>query len=116
MELKYVILHTPLFLAGANLSDKLDIRKRSGLSMDYDKKDGDLKVYYQPPNHEKEMAIVPLSNVAAMIPADPVRETQVKKPEAKGPIKAQVSTPTSHVFEGEGKGQTGLDEARKAII
>lgn len=133
VDLTFVELHTPLFLAGTNLSNKLDTRgsRKQGLVLRYSENEEMLYVYYN-----RKMARVPLNNVASMTddmdteppalasktapepktnvvaraqPTDPVaaRKEHMKaviKPPAQKPT-AQVSGPTHHVFAGEGAGK-----------
>lgn len=112
-KIKFAEVHTPLFIAGTNLGQKLDVSKRP-LRMWYDRVNKDLTVEFN-----NSVSIIPYSNVVAVTPFDehfqecmPEGETfQTAKKAApevlslpKGKIKAQVSTPTSHVFAGEGEG------------
>ena len=46
MKLSFCELHSPLFLAGTNLGVKLDITKRSGLELSYDRKAQELTISY----------------------------------------------------------------------
>lgn len=107
IKIKWAELHTPLFLAGTNLQTKLDPHKRHGLEMLYDRSEKELLITYDN-GDKKETAIVPITNVASMvegqIAARPVVEP-VKPITAK--ITAQVDSPQSHVFAGEGHGKSG---------
>lgn len=58
-------LHTPLFLNGSNLGDKLSARARTGLDLEYDTDLAVLVVQYQ-----RGGCIVPSSNVASATPMD----------------------------------------------
>jgi hypothetical protein len=112
IELKYATLHNVLFLGGTNLQDKLDVSKRTGLRLVYDRKEGELLVEWA-----GETAIIPASNIASMIPFDPKDvgmpsrllspAAPQPKPKATGkPIVAQVSDPTKDsVFAGPGGGK-----------
>lgn len=137
IELSFAELHTALFLAGTNLGLKLNkthtgLGQRQGLHLIYDREQKELLVYWN-----KSLAIVPSTNVASMTPVDsevvgaypdqqemkPVQaitprpnqtlkqvESTVEKTKAKaGKINAQVSSPTDHVFKGEGHGVTGIE-------
>lgn len=106
MLLKYAELHSPLFLAGTNLQMKLDIDKRRGLVMEYNKEDKELKVTWA-----GETAILPCTSVFSMVPITLSKVTEINPPdpEKRGPgrpPKAQVSTPQDHVFAGPGFGKT----------
>ncbi len=101
IELKFAELQTPLFLAGTNFGVKLDCSKRAGMKLVYDQAEKELHVH-----HKDALAIIPTSNVASMTPivhgGEKRTETLVvTQPPVltKGRIKAQVSTPTSHVFD-----------------
>ena len=110
IELKFAELHNPLFLAGTNLQLKLDPSKRTGLVLKYDREFKELHVYWA-----DEMAIVPTTNVSAMVPVragdsrTPAEKVEHKKVEHVRKT-AQVGSPMSHVFEGPGAGKTGLEK------
>lgn len=106
INLKQAVLHTSVFIGG-NLGTNLQIKNRTGLRLVYNTEDKDVYVYFN-----KEVGIIPNANVASMVPvnpedlenADPVVPTPVVAPVGPAPtrkLKAQVSTPTSHVFAGE---------------
>lgn len=102
MKLKFAELHKPLFLAGTNLGEKLDIGKRT-IELVYDRDHQELQVTYN-----AQTAIVPVSNVASMTPMSSGALEEQAAPKAIAapltPIKAQVSTPQDHVFKtGSGK-------------
>lgn len=123
IEVEFAELHNPLFLNGTNLQMKLDPTRRPNLTLIYDRSEKELLVYYF-----GKLAIVPTSNVGSMtisdakslgdVPGLPgvkskAKETVEKDADAtiermdkfKAGLKgAQVSSPTSHVFEpGAGK-------------
>lgn len=125
IELSYAELHTPIIVGGKNLNLKLDTVKLTGLKLLYDRAEKELLVTYN-----NVTAIVPSPTVIQMIPAgqgkpvaqetglsesllaqaEPPTQEQKEKQAAQAAIqkaaglgKAQVSTPTSHVFEGVGK-------------
>lgn len=101
MELKFVELHTPIFLAGTNMGLKLDPGKRQGLKLEYYRDMQELHVFYK-----DEMAIVPLPNVASLVPGKPKMPlAQVSHPMLASIGSAQVETPSSHVHAGMGKGR-----------
>jgi hypothetical protein len=97
--IKFAELHSPLFLGGTNLQLKLDPARRTGIQMVYDQIEKELLVTWN-----NETAIVPTSNVASMV----VGEAKVRSLPTPPPkkIEAQVETPQSHVFGGEGKGKS----------
>jgi len=110
IKLLYAELHNALFLNGTNLQLKLDISKRQDLHLLYDKEEKELLVYYK-----GALAIIPSSNVSSMTPEDasicgaipgtPKSKDIGKITHIGGPIKAQVSSPMSHVHEGPGAGK-----------
>ena len=110
MTLKYASLHNPLFLGGTNLQDKLDISKRTGIQLVYDRKEKELLIKWN-----NEVAIIPYSNVASMIPLDPNAVTfpivapqapaQPKHKPTGKPIQAQVSDPTRDTVFSQGPGK-----------
>jgi hypothetical protein len=102
--IEYAILHTPLFLSGTNLTDRLDPTKRSGLEMYFDDATDFLTVKFG----GKE-TWVPKTNIAHITPAGQ-NVVEIKAKPAPAPVNkvvAQVSSPQSHVFSGPGGGQTG---------
>jgi hypothetical protein len=133
IELKFAETHGPVFLTagdkGYNLKNKLNVKERKGLKLQYDAETELMHVEY---NGFK--ALVPSTNIVVMIPwdsemsapktpdepervsADAVRDAQradtptgappTLKQGIKQSIDAQVSTPTDHVFAGPGKGKT----------
>jgi hypothetical protein len=123
IALKFAELHTPLFLAGTNLGLKLNPRERKGLEIEYDRAEKELWVHWN-----GGMAIVPSTNVASMtlwqadaalLTTDKIgldsgaailgaRDVEVVPLPliTKTKVSAQVSTPTSHVFEGPGAGKS----------
>ena len=103
-KIAWVHLHAPLFhFSGANLGDKLDPRVRQGLTMEYCEEQRHLYVSY---NNATQR--VPETTIISMVEASNVVALPKAQVPAPGPIEAQVETPTSHVFAGKGKGQTGL--------
>ncbi len=103
LQLKFVELHNPLFLGGKNFGLKLDISKLAGLRMEYDRAEKELLVYWN-----DEVGIVPSSNVACMTADNGVaKPEQFVHPIVAGRQTAQVESPMSHVFAGEGHGKTG---------
>lgn len=114
IEIEWAELHAPIFLAGTNLSQKLDPAKRQGLSMVYDEDKRHLYVTYNNGKGTKQTARVPETSVLSLIEAEksPVvvgagKQEQVSAAPVFNPNAAQVDSPTAHVFGGPGKGQTG---------
>jgi len=66
IDASFAELHNPLFLAGTNLTVKLDITKRSGLQLKYDLDKDRLIVIWN-----GKVAIVPGSNVSSATPVRP---------------------------------------------
>lgn len=109
VELKFAELQTPLFLEGVNHGTKID-PARKGVKLLWDQDQDKLIILFK-----GKAAIVPMGNVASMTPENPdslsltitsiplaiaeATNKPVTAPQRK--IKAQVSTPTSHVFAGE---------------
>jgi hypothetical protein len=105
-KLKYVTLHSPLFLvmdkSGINLKEKLDPRQREGLELFRDPEQRLLIVRYQ-----NEEAILPESSAFAWHEGEWPKKPALKTVDVpQGKIKAQVEGPQSHVFDGLGKGKT----------
>lgn len=91
MKIRFAQLHSPLFFAGVNFGDKLDVNsaKGSGLKMLYDRNTKELNLEYK-----GKITIMPTeSNVVHMEPGEahevrvPIRGNNGK------PIKAQVQVP-----------------------
>ena len=110
IELKFAELHTALFLCGKNHGMKLDPTKQMGLSLIYDRGEKELLVGWS-----GQEAIIPLSNVVSMTAGEPKRKPAVVQNAPVRPT-AQVSTPTSHVFAGEGHGDTGLAKPTGKVV
>jgi hypothetical protein len=104
LELKFAELHSPLFLAGCNLSVKLDPARRVGLELNYIRKFGELHVKWN-----GETAMVPVTNIVSMVAGSPKfkADPNVSHPMVMGSsATAQVETPYGHVHAGPGKGKT----------
>lgn len=103
VKVEYAQLHTPLFLAGTNLSEKLDTRdlKRRGLALHFDENKRRLIVQYN-----GRTANIPEGNVASFVLPDPNAKEKVIPVRPVGQISAQVSSPQDHVFGGPGKGKS----------
>lgn len=111
IELEYAELHGPIFLHGTNLPAKLIVGEGPGRRRDiklyYDRDHQELYVHFK-----EKVAIVPKENVASMVEMVNVRPLVIPTMKDGIPIKmsAQVDSPMSHVFAGEGHGKTGKDK------
>lgn len=107
IPLKFVQLHESVIIAGTNFQKKLDTKRNESLILESES--GRLFIYYK-----GEVAIIPeatyfnaqpvdptiLGEIPSAIPkAQPVMEAIPHRGPGR-PIKAQVSTPQSHVFAG----------------
>lgn len=103
IQLKFAELRSPLFLKGKNFQLKLDPGALPGLELFYNKPDKELLVHW-----EGETGIVPMGNVAVMVPGIPKPPfVQSSHPIVAGLAQtAQVQTPYSHVHAGLGAGKT----------
>lgn len=108
INLKFSELHTPMFLAGVSLGNKLDTAKRSDLKLVYDRDQKELIVFFK-----GQVAILPSSNVVSMTPYNAqdvgvdFDTVESPKPEPQKvvphkPIKAQVSDPVRDKVFGPG--------------
>lgn len=112
IDIEFAELHNALFMCGVNLQLKLDPKKRPEMKLQYDRENKELLVTYK-----DRTAIVPTTNVSAMIPVhahDVEDPTVLKELGPSGKITAQVDTPMSHVFAGPGHGKTGFQEKVKS--
>jgi hypothetical protein len=109
IELEFLELHGPFFIAGTNLSAKLipglGPGKRTDIKLFYDRKHREVYVHFK-----NKIAIIPRENVACMVEKtdsdlakEPEKEIPFEMPTT--PIKAQYETPMSHVFSGPGGGK-----------
>ena len=111
IALKFVELHTPLFLAGTNHGVKIKSGDR-GVALLYDRAEKELLVFYK-----DEVAIVPSASAATMIPESKealgIKAPEIKTTAAtivapaapKAKVKAQVGGPMDHVHAGPGAGK-----------
>ncbi len=101
MKLRFAELHAPLFHAGKNFGLKLEPSKVTGLEMNYDYEKNRLLVTYM-----GRTAILPSTSVHSFEEGEADAPTKPATVEAipHKKIKAQVSGPTDHVFQGEGAG------------
>lgn len=109
--IQWAELHSPLFLSGKNLSQKLDPNKVDGLSMEFDEEKHQLYVTYKNPTPAMGMpavstARVPEPSILSMVEGEVKKrkETPMVVPKV---VKAQASSPQDHVFAGLGAGETG---------
>ena len=65
IKLKWVELHTPMFLGGINYGLKLDCSKRQNLQMLYNRDKQEVIIFVA-----GNLAILPMSTVAIMVPFD----------------------------------------------
>ena len=107
IKIEFAELHNALFMAGVNLQLKLDPKKREGMVLEYYREFKELHVKYK-----DKTAIVPTTNVSAMIPASEVdvQDPATAQVTPMGKVTAQVSSPMDHVFAGPGHGKTGKDK------
>lgn len=109
IKCSYVEIHAPLFLAGTNLGQKLGIKhpvvvfhddEKDKIVVDYKGKKARLSMStvhsyeYEHENGSQKYVV----GITGSVPTG----------------KAQVSTPMDHVFQGEGKGQTGAPVPKTA--
>ncbi len=112
MNLKLAQLHTPIFVGGKNLTDRLDPFILKGLEVKYFRSEKELHVTWN-----GETAMVPITNVKNMIPQDgknvPMPEPTVVAPmKIQTNLSAQVDSPMGHVHAGPGAGKTGQEKVR----
>jgi hypothetical protein len=107
ININIATLHNPFFLAGKNFGSQLDVSKRTGLKLSYDRAEKELLVEFN-----GSVAIIPSSNVASMTLENPkdvgITTTSTPKaapiththhPMVAGIDRAQVSDPTRDVIK-----------------
>lgn len=112
IKIRFAELHTPLFLAGTNLTAKLDTvnNNRREIFLQYDTEMAKLHVVFN-----EHLCLIPDGNIASMTVDDPTALLYAfgptKKPEVKlsatppkGKVKAQVSHPVEDLVYGGPKG------------
>lgn len=99
--IQWAELHSPLFLAGANLGLKLDPKVKVGLSMEYDEEKRHLYVTYN-----KRTARVPEPSILSMNEGVNDSVAEKPRPTVVTKVTAQASSPQDHVFAGPGAGKT----------
>lgn len=108
-DIAHAEFHTPLFACGKSFGNKVEVAHHSGLKIQYDDEKHVFTVAYPDPKTKQiRTAQVPESNCAtwetvASRPRVPANEHKTESVEGRN--RAQVSTPQSHVFEGQGQGK-----------
>jgi hypothetical protein len=114
LPITWAELHSPLFLGGTNLGQKLDPAKKTGLKIARNVDERIIYVVYngccaeipeaafQNWNPDGKRKDEVLAAVNAAVP-DKIKAAPSPSHTPGRPIEAQVSTPTSHVFAGEKK-------------
>lgn len=111
IDLTFAHLHSPLFFAGKNWGEKLDIKNtaKGSIQLSYDRTEKELLI-----KSGGSVAIIPTSNVVSMTPLLEITQCgNVENPKCpqpvtlapRGKIKAQVSGPNDHVHAGPGAGK-----------
>lgn len=104
IDLEFAALHSPLFFGSKSFGDKLDVYKHQGLAMQWDTEAKELTARWN--GMETTLPHTSVNNYVSM--GKGIRRPDSVKPITMGKIEAQVSTPQSHVFAGQGGGQTGV--------
>jgi len=104
IDVRFLECHTDVFHAGKNFGKKLAPNKLSGMKLSWDPKEKWFELTWQ-----NRTGFI-FSNNCAFFELEDDQVIDVPKNEHKtesieGRRRAQVSTPTGHVFEGEGKGR-----------
>lgn len=105
IKIEHAQLSQGLFLGNTNLTEKLDSKQRPALSMQLDDQTWMLHVCLKTPSGEHRSIVKDW--MCVNLPTDNVVPIESAHPVIQNKIDAQVSTPQSHVFAGEGKGDTG---------
>ena len=93
MKVIFAELTAPMFFHGINLTSKLDVGKRSGMALDYDRDTRELKVTIS-----GESTYVPASALLHYTPGDKASPKPENKHTAqRAPVNAQVSDPSRDV-------------------
>lgn len=128
-KIRWAEVHSDVFIGttahgqkGVNLGKKLDVSQREGLVMEYD----EIKRHLFVTMNERTVRI-PEPSILSMIEGEgrpaifdfaAQNKKNAEEGEARrkaGKLDAQVATPQSHVFAGQGSGKTGIEEARKKV-
>lgn len=106
IKIKTAYLHNTFLLSGKNFGPTIESEKITGIDMVYDQIEKELWLTYK-----GITGFAPSTNVSFLVPLQTALENvlQSEPPTIQSRAKktAQVSTPTGHVFEGPGHGQTG---------
>lgn len=104
-EIRWVQFHSPMFHAGKNFGDKIEVKRHEGLKILFDEKERRFHIDYK-----GRKAVMP--EMSAFIWESvgnddiPMIVNEHRTERFEGRLEAQVSTPMGHVFEGKGKGKT----------
>ena len=105
-EIRFLETHGEVFFAGKNFGKKFLVKSIPGLKLQWDEQKRRVVV-----NWKDRIGWIFEGNCAflepeeGIAPVTPINEHRTENVE--GRRRAQVSTPTGHVFEGEGAGKTG---------
>lgn len=105
VKVGFATLHGPLFFAGRNWGEKLDVRNtaKGKFEMEYDTDGSTLTV-----RCEGKETFLPHTSVFSYEGTTTEKRIEpVSHASANPKIQAQVSGPHDHVFAGKGAGQTG---------
>jgi len=100
IALEYVKVKDGFNLSGKNFTGSITSERSGDPDLIYDRETKEVRIF-----NNGKMAIVPISNVISMTPKSNVKSIPVQESQAPvhgKKIKAQVSSPTMHVFEGSG--------------
>lgn len=110
MKIRFLETHGDLFIGGKNLKNKhrtksLTTNTETGLEMEWNEEKERVEITWN-----AETGWVFPSNIALLVPEigkviDPPKNEH-RTESVEGRRRAQVSTPTGHVFDGAGKGKT----------
>lgn len=105
INLEFVELCAPLFLAGKNCSTKIMANEKTGFTLVYDRTEKEVLITYNGKTGIVPFArcehVTPIQDAAVLKPEASVPQQQVGKTgkfNANPSAKAQVGSPTSHVF------------------
>ncbi len=101
-QLKRVVLHNSVRIAGKNFTNRLDPAECSGLVISADLKTGLISASYM-----GETAIIFQPDHIVFGDLKERKIVQMSHPQVASVVGAQVETPYGHVHAGPGKGKTG---------
>lgn len=112
-KVSFVHLHSPLFFAGRNWGEKIDVKNtaKGKVEMSYDRGEKELLI-----RCDGHTSYIPSSNIVSYTPLGETHTKAVKPTSdasANPNVNAQVSGPHDHVFAGLGQGQTGAGKKVK---